>query len=80
MSIYNLELYILTFAKVFFKLLEPKRMQVFPLKLQYQNILIDLFKQRSLKTYDFYMMSNSTCYTPCEPIKIQKLYQKQSNR
>ena len=50
--IYNLESYIRTLAKVF----EPKRMQVFPLKLQYQKLLRYFFKIRSLTPCEFHII------------------------
>ena len=56
----NLQLHIRTFVKFFFKLLEPKRFQVFPSKLQYKKVIRIFFKKKSAKRYEFYMMSNST--------------------
>ena len=50
--IYSLELYLGKYAKKNKKFLEPKRTQVFPLKIQYQKELIDFFKK-------VHMMSNS---------------------
>ena len=43
----------------FENLLEPKRMQVFPLKLQYLNELSDFLKKKSVEAYEFHLMSNS---------------------
>ena len=40
-------------------LLEPKRLHVFPLNLQYQKVLGEFFKKKSLKVYDFHMILNS---------------------
>ena len=58
--IYNLELHIRTFAIFSFKnLLEPKRMQIFPLKLQYQNVLSHLIKNNSVEAYEFHLILNS---------------------
>ena len=34
-------------------------MQVFPLILQYQNVLGDLYKKKSVEAYEFHLMSNS---------------------
>ena len=39
---------------------EPKRMQVFKLKLQYQKELSNFFKKESVIPYDVHMMSNTT--------------------
>ena len=39
--------------------LEPKRMQVFPLKLQNQNVLSDFFKYKIVEAYEFHLISNS---------------------
>ena len=39
-------------------LLEPKRMQVLPLKLQYQKKMIGLFKKKSIEAYEFHLPSN----------------------
>ena len=59
--IHDLELYKHTFAKIFkTKLLEPKRMQVFSLKRQYLKVLSDFFREKSVKGYEFHMMSKST--------------------
>ena len=59
--LYNLDLYIRTFANFFFKLLDLKRMQVFPLlKIQYQKVLCDFIKKKSAIAYEFRMMSNPT--------------------
>ena len=58
---YNLEICIRTLVEEFLEnLLEPKRMQVFPIKLQYQKVLNDLFKKKSVKAYEIHLMSNST--------------------
>ena len=59
MPVHNLEIFIHTFAKAFFKnLLEPKRMQVFLLKLQYQKVLRDFFKRKSVEASEFHLRSN----------------------
>ena len=44
----------------FEKFLEPKRMQIFPLKLQFQKPLSDFFKNRSEIVYEFHMMLDTT--------------------
>ena len=60
MSIYNLEPYIRTFAKKKIEnLLEPKRMHVFPLKLQTQKKLSDFFKKKSIEAIVFHVTSNT---------------------
>ena len=41
-----------TLAKVKKKLLEPKRMQFFPLKIQYEKVLNDFFKKRNFPAYN----------------------------
>ena len=46
--------------KLFFNFLESKRVQVVQLKIQYQKALSILFKNKSKKTYEFHMKSNST--------------------
>ena len=54
--IYNLELYISIFVKKKIEnLLEPKRMQLFALKLQYRNVLSDFFKKKSVEPYEFWL-------------------------
>ena len=35
-------------------------MQVLPLKLQYQQVLSDFFKKKSVEAYEFNLVSNST--------------------
>ena len=58
--IHDLELHLRTFAKTFFEnLLEPERMRIFPLKLQYQNVISDCFKNKSVEAYEFHLISNS---------------------
>ena len=37
---------------------EHKRMQVFPLKLQYQKVLSGFFKKKSAEAYEIQFMSN----------------------
>ena len=39
--------------------LEAKRIQVFPLNLQYQKVLSDFFKKKSVEAYEFRLMWNS---------------------
>ena len=47
-------------CKNFFEnLLEPKRMQVFPLKLRYQYVLSDFLRKKSIEAYEFHLLSNS---------------------
>ena len=41
-------------------LFEPKRTQVFPLKLQSQNVLSDFFENKSVEAYEFHLISNSS--------------------
>ena len=48
-------------------LLEPKRMQVFPLKLQYQKVSSYLFKKKSVEAY-----WTLSCGQPNEPKKYWK--------
>ena len=56
----NLELHKCSSATFCFEsLLEPKRMQLFPLKSQYQNVLSDFFKKKSVEAYEFHLISNS---------------------
>ena len=59
---YNLELYIRTIwkKKTFTSLLELKRMQVFPLKMQYHKALSEFFKNKSVKAYEILIRSKST--------------------
>ena len=43
-------------------------MQVFPLKLKYQEVLSDFIKRKYVKAYEFRLMSNILpCNPPCEP-------------
>ena len=44
---------------LFENLLEPKRMQVFPFKLQYQKKLTDFFKNKTVKASENHLISNS---------------------
>ena len=44
---------------VFKNLPEPKRMQVFPLNIQYQKVLSDFFKKKSVEACEFHLKSNS---------------------
>ena len=55
-AMHNLELYIRTFVRVFKTLFEPKRRQVFSLKILYQKVLSDFHKKKSVITYDFHIM------------------------
>ena len=48
------------FCKNFFEnLLKPKRMQVFPLNLQYQNEMSDFYEKKRVKAYEVHLMSKS---------------------
>ena len=56
----------------FENLLELKRMQVFPLKLQYQKKINDFFKKKSIETYEFNLTSNAIVRSTLSPQKFLK--------
>ena len=56
----------------FENLLRPKRMQVFTLKLQYQNELSDFLKRKTVDAYEFHLMSNSNVQLTLWAWKILK--------
>ena len=61
---HNLELNIRTIGKTFSKnFLEPKRIQVFPLKIQCQKKSSDFFKKKSIEAYEFHLTSNAIVRT-----------------
>ena len=52
-------LYTYICENLFENVLGPKRMHVFPLKLQCQKVIGDFFKKKSVEAYELHLMSNS---------------------